>query len=73
MPMGDYPCSQCGQYWCGGHWVQPDQWVVPFAPVVPSTGTSNTFVWPPVHRLHQDDIEAIAKRVVELLLAEKSK
>jgi hypothetical protein len=39
---------------------------------VPYTPTTTTFTWPPEpKRLHPDDIEAIARRVLELMAAEK--
>jgi hypothetical protein len=65
--MSILPCGNCGNYWCQGLcWpAQPVQPTVPV--VVPST---TVFTWP--DRLHPDDIEKIAKRVVELL-AEKLK
>ena len=69
---GLLPCSICGNYWCNGmHHVVGCQMCHSY----PCTCTSGwgwagttTFKWPPdPQRLHPDDIEAIAKRVVEMM------
>jgi len=66
MPCGDPPCSVCGTYhttgmcWRGAYSVgaapQPVWYTFPMMPLLPQ-------------RLHPDDIEAIAKRVVEMIKA----
>lgn len=66
MGTGDFPCTVCGQYWCNGiHHITPTY--VPEAPAW-TGNTTMTLRWPlSPERLHPEDIEAIAKRVVELL------
>jgi hypothetical protein len=76
LPCGNSPCWRCGGYhttgWCG-HLFPPSvgQTFPPNTAAAPSVGQSFTLKFPSdPPRLHPDDIEAIARRVVEMMHAE---